>query len=209
MNDILDGVNNTSGSTSDRGLRPCPATGPREKNRRREVGPWPRPGYPALGPGARVGEVAAASTLGWLGGPQRLPGRRTWGRPGRGRPAPAKVRGMPQRLPGARYLCVRNAARGRPPESKFSPAEGRDPLPCPPPKAGGGRRGRGATWRPPRSRLPGTRSLEIGKGLRGPSPFGGTPGHPSKSRPQPKPSTGAREDVPNTHPSIPTLRWGP
>jgi len=188
-------------------------------------------GHAVTRPSDLGGGLAAATTPGRPPGPRTWARKVGWPRPpppdghpalglgrGRGRPAPAEVRGPLPKVTRPSVLVGLRPAAGRPGIEAFTPRErGRPPgdrnflrpkagpPPRRPPKAGGWPPQPGATEassaRGPRARLPGTRSLEIGNAPQ--PPLRTTPGHPSKSKPQPKPSTGAREDVPNTHPKYP------
>ena len=160
---MLDGVNNTSGST--RGSRPTPL---------------PQGGPPGEKSPARGRSVAAA----------RLPGPRTW--PGRGRGRGQHPRRPARRSPGPRTCRIAargrppwnreaftrgNTAGHR--VSKFSPAKGRPPSP-PPAEGGGWPPQPGATEassaRPvTRHSLPPNR-----EGSPAPSPYGGNPRPPFK-----------------------------
>jgi hypothetical protein len=149
--------------------------------------PRPRPGapggYPAIGLGGLVRAAASATILG--GYPAVGQGFRAAAATRRPRGGP-----RPQKIPG-----LRPPVPPQPRGPRRGPATGstaRLPWPARPPTAAG-------VTRP---------SLSDGQStsLRGRPP---PPGHPSRSRPRPRSSTGAQKGRSNSPLQVPTLRWGP
>jgi hypothetical protein len=150
-------------------------------------------------------------------GPQEVTRRSTWGlarprpRPGvpggypaidRGHRAAAATTRGPRRLPGDRTWGPR-CGRGLLP--KKIPASGRPSPPRPAPAGGAwnestARRTAGVT-RPSPS---GTDGAPPSEAVHPPSP-----GHPSRSRPRPRSSTGAQKDGPTPHSKCPPSVGGP
>jgi hypothetical protein len=168
-------------------------------------------GYPALGlvewPRPRQ-TGATHQKLGGLGGGRGhlLSGR---GYPALGlvewpRPRQAWATHYRRPRPDPQAASLQKIQAGRRPAAQLSPP----PWAAPAPE---GATGAGALTRhlqrpAPAQGLPGPRTCSE---RRAPRRLPAPSGHPSKSRPRPRSSTGARKDGPTPTPQVPTLRWRP